>query len=68
MAKELGDSGLSATILNNLGNLFITQRKYDEALGAYMESIALAKKSGNASAGSQNALPMLQWLPRRRQV
>ena len=49
MAKEMGDSGLSATILNNLGNLFTTQRKYDEALGAYMESIALAKKSGNAS-------------------
>jgi len=34
--------------LNNLGNFFITQKKYNEALGAYLESMTLAKNANNA--------------------
>jgi len=48
MAKKLGDTGLSAAILNNLGNFFTAQKKDSEALGAYLESMTLAQRSGNA--------------------
>jgi CHAT domain-containing protein/Tfp pilus assembly protein PilF len=42
-AKELNNDGLSATILNNLGNLASAQKKYPEALSFYKESASLAK-------------------------
>ena len=47
MARDQGDSRLSADILNNLGNLLTLQERYSEALGAYLESKTLADKTDN---------------------
>ena len=47
VAKELNNQDLSATILNNLGNLLTAQKKYAEAIAAYNESATLAKSRNN---------------------
>jgi len=46
-AKELNNDGLAATILNNLGNLASSKKKYPEALSFYKESASLAKLGKN---------------------
>ena len=62
VARQIGDSTLTAVILNNRGNLLVTQQKNAEAIAAYKESAALAKQVGqrllraraltNAASGS----------------
>ncbi len=42
IGRDLPGSALAAVSLNDLGNLLVTQQKYDEAVSAYRESIALA--------------------------
>ena len=46
VSRQLGDSTLTAVILNNRGNLLVTQQKNTEAVATYKESAALAKDSG----------------------
>src|SRR5206468_8712451 len=41
-ARNIPDPVLTASALNDLGNLLVTQRKYAEALAVYREGIALA--------------------------
>jgi CHAT domain-containing protein/Tfp pilus assembly protein PilF len=43
LARKLDQPGLLAVILNNLGNLLVSQQKPHEALEAYRESVARAK-------------------------
>jgi CHAT domain-containing protein len=40
---ELGRPEITASILNNFGNLYATRREYDKAYNAYMECISLVK-------------------------
>ena len=49
MAKDLGATDLTAALLNDLGNVLASEKKYDEASKAYGESIALAQKFQNHS-------------------
>ncbi len=49
IAEDLHYPGLSAVILNNLGNLFTSQKKYKEAIDSYMKSMTLAKTIDNHS-------------------
>lgn len=53
-AKADQDSKVAAGILNDLGNLLATEKKYGEALGAYEESAALARQTGNSSLTAQS--------------
>jgi len=53
VSRQLGDSTLTASILNNRGNLLVTQEKNAEAIAAYKESAEIAKQAG-------------QWLLRAR--
>jgi CHAT domain-containing protein len=45
-ARSVPDPALTAATLNDLGNLLATQKRYEEALAAYRESIALATSPG----------------------
>ena len=47
LARELQDPVLSAAILNDIGNLRVTERKYEDAIRAYAESSALALATKN---------------------
>src|SRR2546422_885481 len=47
LAKEAGNAGLAAVILNDRGNVLASQKKYDEAIAAYTESISLAEDTKN---------------------
>src|SRR5207253_853051 len=49
IAREAGNTNLTAAGLNNLGNLLATERKYEEAITVYRESIALADQGGDAA-------------------
>ncbi|GJL52726.1 MAG: hypothetical protein NPIRA01_39530 [Nitrospirales bacterium] len=42
-ARELEDSALVATILNDRGNVLASQQRYSEALGSFTESTVLAE-------------------------
>ncbi len=44
---------MTAVILNNFGNLYVSQNKYDDALNAYRESAQQAKKAKNISLAVQ---------------
>ena len=55
IAKQLQNPGLSAAILNDLGNLFTTQKKYAEALAAYHESLTLAQTAGHQALAAEGA-------------
>jgi CHAT domain-containing protein/Tfp pilus assembly protein PilF len=44
-ARQLAD--LSGGILNDLANLYVVQEKYDQALAAYDESLAMGETAGN---------------------
>ena len=46
LAREMGHAGLIAALLNDLGNVFASQRQYGEALDAYLESVQRAEQSG----------------------
>lgn len=46
MSQDLGRPELTASILNNLGNLYTTRREYDRAFTAYMRCISLLKNEG----------------------
>ncbi len=46
MARETQHRGLVPVILHNLGNLFTSELRYDDALAAYAESIELARANG----------------------
>ncbi len=48
-ARELEDSALIATILNDRGNVLAAQERYSEALGAFTESTVLADAIGHHS-------------------
>ena len=47
LANEAGKSALSATILNNVGNLWMAQAKLPEAHAAYTHSLMLATANKN---------------------
>ena len=47
ISREVNNQDLSASILNNLGNLLTAQKKYAEAAAAYEESASLAKSRNN---------------------
>lgn len=49
MARELGETDLTAALLNDMGNVLASEKKYDEASQAYTESITLTQKSRNHS-------------------
>jgi CHAT domain-containing protein/Flp pilus assembly protein TadD len=52
VAERLGESDLSARILNTLGNLFAAQGKYGNALQAYRQSADLAPQEGSTAAAA----------------
>ena len=52
-ARAEGDRTFTATVLNDLGNLLVTQQKLPEALKSYEESAALAEQSGEATVAAQ---------------
>src|SRR5204863_2562161 len=52
-AKANKDSKLAAAILNDLGNLLVTQQKYSEALTKYEESVAFARQTSNSLLTAQ---------------
>ena len=45
-ARNLPDPALTAATLNDLGNLLATQKRYQDALAAYRESLELATEPG----------------------
>ena len=45
--KKDADPGLRAAVLNNLGNLFESQKKYDQAAIVYRDVAVLARQAGN---------------------
>ena len=47
LARQVGDSHLIATALNNLANLHAYQKKSDQALAEYDEAVTAAKDSGD---------------------
>ena len=47
IAKRKNNPKVTASILNTLGNMYVLWNLYPEAMAAYKESIALARKSGN---------------------
>jgi CHAT domain-containing protein/Tfp pilus assembly protein PilF len=47
MARKDGLSGLTAAILNDLGNLLTTQGKFEDALAAFAESSTIARDRGD---------------------
>jgi tetratricopeptide (TPR) repeat protein len=49
LARELEDSGLSAGLLNDLGNVLAAQNRNADALGHYIEATILAKATGNTA-------------------
>ena len=49
MAQELGDAALEAVILNNLGNLFTSQKQYTEALRCLYQQCEARDGTGNQS-------------------
>ena len=49
MAREGGDTALTAAVLNDLGNFLATRRKAPEAVAVYRESAALAERTGDIS-------------------
>src|SRR5262249_12582505 len=49
LARETGHAELTAAILNDLGNLFASQNKYEEALDAYGESVQVAEPNHDRS-------------------
>src|SRR3989442_14983643 len=53
LAKEAGNTGLAAVILNDKGNVLASQKKYDEAIAAYTESISLAEATKNHKLAAQ---------------
>jgi CHAT domain-containing protein/lipopolysaccharide biosynthesis regulator YciM len=46
LAQDLGDAGLAARIRHNLGNLFMSQHKPQEALGIYRDVAVSATQTG----------------------
>src|SRR6266850_1260784 len=57
-ARDQGDINMTATVLNNLGNLLAGRNKIDDALSAYTESANLAQRVTNrllAAKTSANA-------------
>ena len=48
-ARELEDSALVATILNDRGNVLASQKRYGEALGAFTEATVLGEAIGHHS-------------------
>ncbi|MDT9339815.1 tetratricopeptide repeat protein [Trichodesmium erythraeum 21-75] len=42
--KELGDLGGIGQVLNNIGDVYINQRKYSEAMGVLQEALAIHRK------------------------
>lgn len=53
LADEQKNAGLSAAILNNLGNLLTIQKKYPDAIDAYTKSGILAKASGDVALAAR---------------
>ena len=53
MARAETNSLLTAAILNDLGNLLLTQQKLDDALAAFGESCSLARQSGEGLLTAQ---------------
>ncbi len=47
LAKEVGNTGLAASILNDKGNLLASQKKYEEAIEEYKESLSLGRVTKN---------------------
>lgn len=47
MARVVGDPPLTASILNNLGTLYLNRKQYDEAATHYRESVKLARQTTN---------------------
>lgn len=47
MSKERQLADLSGGILNDLANLYVVQQKYDQALAAYDESLAMGETAAN---------------------
>ena len=52
IAREVNNQDLSATILNNLGNLLTAQKKYPEAVAAYTRA-SLSRSLGITPHWSQ---------------
>lgn len=52
-AKRLSDPDLSARILNNLGNLLAAQKRFEDALQTYQESVLLVGERGDTAALAQ---------------
>lgn len=45
LAREDGDTKMSASILNNIGTLYMVRKQYDQAIAKYSESIKLARQN-----------------------
>ena len=64
LAGQTNRSDLQAAILNDLGNLYTIQKRYDEALTAYRDGVKLAQNSGNIAlavrAQTNTAVALLQ--------
>jgi CHAT domain-containing protein len=46
MARAAGDLSMTASILNNLGTLYLTRKQYEQAAFHYLESVQLARQAG----------------------
>jgi CHAT domain-containing protein len=52
-SREQGDSKMTATVLNNLGNLLAAQDETDDALNAFKESASLAQQVTNRTLAAK---------------